>query len=80
MVSAKREKRADNCNQFQYSANYIEVLLIFIQVRKGNNFFSNGLDVDLVEDVIEERVDELIGLVNIHGSITFFKIYDEAVN
>ena len=55
------------------------MLFIFFQVGKGDDSFSDGLDIDLFDDVLEEVDGEFIGFVKVHVFVAFFHVIDIAI-
>lgn len=80
MVCAEGEKRRYDRDQLQYPPHDKEVLLIFLQVGKGNHSLPDSLDIYFIDYFIEEFADKMVSAVDVHALIALFEIDDETID
>lgn len=63
----------------KYPSHNKEVLLIFLQVRKGNDSLPDCLDIDFIDYLIEEFADQMVSPMDVHTLIALLEINDKSI-
>lgn len=79
VIRTEGEKWHNNRDQLKYPSHNEEVLLILLQVRKGNDSLPDSLDIDFIDYLIEKFADQMVSPMDVHTLIALLDIDDETI-